>query len=139
MLYLFVMLMQGVANISGKWKANVKHGTAEEIYPNGDKFIGTYVEGQRTGKGKYIWKDGRYFDGQYAGDKKSGPGKIIWPNGRVYDGHFDEDYIHGPGVYFAENGVILKNQTWDKGKSKSRYINSLVILDLTDFILKIRT
>ncbi len=35
--------------ISGKWKANVKHGTAEEIYPNGDKFIGTYVDGQRTG------------------------------------------------------------------------------------------
>ena len=56
----------------GKWRANIKHGTAEEIYSNGDKFIGKYVEGLRTGQGKYIWKDGRYFVGNYKDNKKSG-------------------------------------------------------------------
>jgi hypothetical protein len=33
----------------------------------------------------------------------------------VYDGNFDDDHIHGPGVFFAESGIILKNQTWEKG------------------------
>lgn len=37
-------------HLLGKWRSNVKHGTAEEIYPNGDKFIGTYVEGRRQGR-----------------------------------------------------------------------------------------
>lgn len=39
----------------GKWKANVKHGTAEEIYLNGDKFIGTFVDGKRQGFKRFYY------------------------------------------------------------------------------------
>ena len=55
----------------------------------------------------------------YSCSPTSGPGKIIWPNGRVYDGNFNDDHIHGPGVFFAESGIVLKNQTWDKGEKPS--------------------
>ena len=37
----------------------------------------------------------------------------------MYDGNFDDDHIHGPGVFFAESGLVLKNQTWDKGEKPS--------------------
>lgn len=39
----------------------LKNGEGEEIFTNGDKYIGMYKEGKPHGKGKYQWADGSYY------------------------------------------------------------------------------
>ena len=39
----------------------MKHGKGEEIFSNGDRYIGQYKEGKPDGEGKYIWADESYY------------------------------------------------------------------------------
>jgi hypothetical protein len=38
------------------------------------------------GEGVFTWPDGRKYVGSYVDDKKEGHGVFYWPDGRKYDG-----------------------------------------------------
>ena len=91
------------------------HGQGKRTYPNGDIYVGDFVQGKRHGDGKLTrakngwvfeskWVDdelphrtkiclpGRKYIGDLVGLKKHGKGKITHPNGEVYVGDL-RDYI----------------------------------------------
>ena len=39
-----------------------------------------------NGQGTFIWPDGKKYVGTYVNDKKEGTGTFEWPNGRKYSG-----------------------------------------------------
>ena len=55
---------------------NMLNGRGEFVWPNGDKFIGDYVEG-----------------------KRNGPGEMIFQNGNSYKGTWKAGLYHGEGTF----------------------------------------
>ena len=41
----------------------LKHGYGEEVWPNGVKFEGDFVKGNKEGNGIFHWTDGGVFKG----------------------------------------------------------------------------
>ncbi|MDP1844371.1 MAG: hypothetical protein Q8K64_13215 [Sediminibacterium sp.] len=134
---------------SGEWKANKRNGKGKLYYINnyeydgdfvddlldgkgtmfwiegsqlkGDKFIGDFKKGQRTGKGKYIHANGIIEEGEFefdkfidpknkpwtcvSGDCKNGIGTFNRDPGESYIGQF-KDYKHdGDGTEIKKEGT----------------------------------
>ncbi|MDP2436151.1 MAG: hypothetical protein Q8P67_10445, partial [archaeon] len=68
-----------------------------KVYPNGDKYIGQYLQGKRDGKGLYIYSNGDIYDGFYRNGQFEGPGIFHFANGDVYEGDFASGMFHGQG------------------------------------------
>jgi hypothetical protein len=48
------------------------HGTGTINYANGNRYIGDWVEGKRTGRGVFTWSDGDQYEircSQISGDR----------------------------------------------------------------------
>jgi hypothetical protein len=41
----------------------MKHGLGEEIFANGDKYVGCFKNGKPDGYGEYFWKNGSVYKG----------------------------------------------------------------------------
>ena len=77
-------------------------------YPNGDKYIGAFKEGKRSGEGKYLYANGNKYEGQWDGGTRNGKGKLIFPNGNKYVGDFVDGKWTGKGTltnYFGDKYV----------------------------------
>jgi len=55
-----------------------KTGNGEAEYPNGDKFVGNYVNGTREGKGVYRYANGDKYDGEWIANNKHGIGIKVY-------------------------------------------------------------
>ena len=58
----------------------------------------------KHGVGKQIWKDGAKYEGEWINGKACGRGVFYHVNGDVYDGEFREDRANGQGTYYHQNG-----------------------------------
>lgn len=106
----------------GGWNSGKFHGYGRMITPDGDIFIGDFMDGQLSGKGKKqfhngnsyegellnsvphgfgeeIMSDGSRYKGFYKNGLKNGKGVYQWPEGSSYDGEFVEDKLEGNGKY----------------------------------------
>ncbi len=85
---------------------------------NDGKFIGSYIEGQKTGKGTRIWNDGTKYEGEYMGNKMNGSGIYIWPDGSSWEGEFkDDEPWNGKGTWHYQDGKT-KIGKWKNGRKK---------------------
>ncbi len=101
------------------------------FYANGDKYIGAFKEGNRSGDGKYTYSNGNKYVGQWTNGKKNGKGEFTYLNGSKYIGDFvngkwtgngtlinylGDKYVgeikdgkrHGKGVITSVNGYIFE-------------------------------
>lgn len=89
----------GIAEYSGKFRAGRKHGRGEKRWPNGDRYVGTFVEDRKEGTGIYTWGRGPWqgerYEGAYLNDRRHGFGTYRWPSGDVYAGPWKDDAIAG--------------------------------------------
>ncbi|XP_022967571.1 phosphatidylinositol 4-phosphate 5-kinase 8-like [Cucurbita maxima] len=86
-------------------------GTTENVFANGDVYIGSFKNSLLYGKGKYTWFDGTTYDGDWEDGKMTGKGKIIWPSGAKYEGEISGGYLHGFGTFNYSDGSIY-NGDW---------------------------
>lgn len=63
------------------------------VWPDGTRYVGTVVDGKRSGKGTIFWQDGTRFVGSFKNDLRNGPGTMILPDGTVYTGFFENDVL----------------------------------------------
>lgn len=49
-----------------------------KIYDNGDKYIGEFKDGKKTGQGTFTWANGDKYIGEYLNDKMHGQGTYTW-------------------------------------------------------------
>ena len=62
---------------------------------NGEKYVGGWLNGKKSGKGIVIYKDASKFVGQYRAGKRNGHGVFMYSNGDKYFGTFVDSYAQG--------------------------------------------
>ncbi|KAK1402242.1 Phosphatidylinositol 4-phosphate 5-kinase [Heracleum sosnowskyi] len=80
----------------------------ENIFPNGDVYLGNLKGMLPDGNGKYTWSDGTVYEGDWDKGKMTGKGKVLWPSGASYEGDFSRGYRHGFGTLISSNGSVYK-------------------------------
>ena len=55
------------------------NGFHTQIYNNGDKYEGNFVNGVRSGQGTYTWANGTVYTGEFMNGEPSGNGKYTYP------------------------------------------------------------
>lgn len=94
----------------------------------GDKYEGSWVNGEKCGHGVYTSADGTTYDGFWVGNKKNGHGcttynndgrsllsNFTWCEGDIYDGEFVDNARHGACEYTWFNGE-KQRFIWENGK-----------------------
>lgn len=56
-------------------------------------------DGVRNGRGVQVWEDGSRYEGEWINDRACGKGKLVHGNGDVYEGEWKDDKANGYGVY----------------------------------------
>ena len=85
----------------------------ENIYDNGDYFIGEYKNSLRNGKGILYYKNGNIqYEGDYVNGKSEGNGKYIWEDGTYYIGEWKNGLFNGKGKEYYSlkyiNALFIK-------------------------------
>jgi len=84
------------------------HHQGTMTFPNGEKYVGGFKRGMKSGRGTYTWPDGQTYEGEFKNDKANGRGRGTWPDGRTYAGEYKDGLANGQG-----------SATWTDGR---RYV-----------------
>ena len=52
-------------------------------YANGNKYIGEWKDGKKSGEGVMIYENGDLYDGEWQHGKKNGQGTLTLKNGNI--------------------------------------------------------
>ena len=58
---------------------------------NTNTYVGTFLDGKRSGHGTFYYADGSRYVGQFSNDEKHGVGKYTFHDGSVFCGNFKND------------------------------------------------
>ena len=104
---------QGICSGSDKSKWTNCVGTVTT--PKGQKYIGEFQNGERTGKGSYIYPHGLKYEGDFVNGRYNGQGTLSQPDGSKYVGTFLNDVANGDGTDFGMDGAVLRSGLWKDG------------------------
>lgn len=85
----------------------------------GDRYEGSYVQGERTGEGIYYHADGNKYVGNFKNGMQDRHGTFTWANGAVYDGQWKDNQRNGYGVYKWNVGDSYKRRADQQAVSVS--------------------
>ena len=85
----------GAARSSGE--TSTQPVTQTLVWPDDTRYVGTVLDGKRSGKGTITWQNGTRFVGHFKDDLKNGPGTLVLPDGSDYS-----DYV--------ENAILADHQ-----------------------------
>jgi hypothetical protein len=88
----------------GQWKKGQKSGEGKLIFSTGDYYIGQFSEDTFNGKGEFYFKTGEFYKGNWLNGKSHGEGEYYFENGNRYVGNFKNGMMHGHGVFYYEDG-----------------------------------
>lgn len=69
----------------------VRHGFGVQIWPDGAKYRGMWVNNKAEGKGTFSHADGDEYEGEFRHDKSNGYGVYKCADGTVYEGIWVDD------------------------------------------------
>ena len=78
------------------------HGHCIDTTPDGDEYVGDFVEGNREGKGKLTLKSGKFYEGAFVQNRPNGVGVLTTPGEERFEGVFTHD-----GENFTITGKII--------------------------------
>jgi S1-C subfamily serine protease len=90
-------------------------------YADGNKYVGEFRDGKRTGQGTYTWSSsGNKYVGEFRDGKLNGQGTYTWgPKsewaGDKYVGEWRDNKYNGQGTYTYANGTV-KEGIWKDDK-----------------------
>ncbi len=85
------------------WENGRRHGHGELTDPNGDHYVGSFVNGARDGVGTQRSQDG-FYRGEWANDLPNGEGRFNANDGSVYAGQWLDGERAGSGSYTDVSG-----------------------------------
>ena len=71
--------------------------------PNGS-YVGERVGGKANGHGVNIWPNGQRYEGSWKDELFNGKGTYTWPDGTGYQGEWRDSLKHGKGRYVLATG-----------------------------------
>ena len=101
-------------------------------YNDGDKYVGSTVNGIKKGFGKYTFKTGNYYEGNWESDKANGFGTFLDEDGTKYEGSWKDNIKDGKITKTEKFGAITE-ENWKNGKLNGKSI----ITSYDDGILEI--
>jgi len=79
-------------------------------FSNGDKYVGDYKNGKRSGKGVYYSFKGHKYEGEYENNKPNGQGIQTFANGERHEGLYKDGKLNGIGKRFYVSGSIYEGE-----------------------------
>ena len=108
-----------------KFKNDNKNGQGTLTFGSGskwagDKYVGEWKDGKRTGQGIYTFYNGNIYIGEFKDGKVSGQGTFTFGSGSEwsgdkYVGQFKNNKRNGQGTYTFADGRVEQG-TWKDGK-----------------------
>lgn len=80
---------------TGEFKNGLRHGSGTYVYTDGNKFVGTYENGEKY-YGTFYYKSGSTYTGYFKNDKRNGYGKAVSADGTVKEGEWKDGEYVGP-------------------------------------------
>ena len=108
-------------NYIGEFENNKKNGQGSYVWNDGDKYTGSWRDGNRHGLGTHIYANGAKYIGEFEGDEKHGQGSWYLPNGDKFEGEWKFNERNGEGIYIWANsgnkyiGSYLDDKKTGKG------------------------
>ena len=86
----------------------ILEGLGSKTYPDGDKYVGEWKDGERNGQGIFTFGKGKHegdkFVGEYKDGVRNGQGTYTWTNGQKYVGEWKDEKENGQGTMSLSNG-----------------------------------
>ncbi len=98
----------------GEFTYGEPNGMGTLTLSNGNKYVGQFQDGLRSGNGKMEYTNGDIFEGEWATDKKHGAGTYTWADGTKYVGNYFEGVMQGEGTITLKNGESYEGE-WKAG------------------------
>ncbi|HUI06511.1 MAG TPA: hypothetical protein VL486_05845 [Verrucomicrobiae bacterium] len=99
----------------GEFKRGIKSGRGAYTWPDGQKYEGEFKDNRANGQGTGTWPDGRRYVGGYRDGKPNGQGTGTWPDGRKYIGEFRYGQPDGTGRMTYPDGTV-EDGLWKQGQ-----------------------
>ena len=96
-------------------------GTA--TWPNGDKYVGAYKDGNINGQGTYTFANGEKHVGDHKDGKPNGQGTRTFANGDKYVGEWRDGKYHGQGTATYADGRVQEGIWADNQFVRAEKIN----------------
>ncbi len=129
---LTVLALTVEAQEQGCSTGDCDNGIGRFIFPNSDKYVGEFKNGQLNGNGHYISKNGNEYRGQFKDNMRHGYGTYRWVNGDLYIGEYKNNEREGEGTYFGTDGTVNEG-FWEKGI----FVKTNETADSLDFVQKV--
>lgn len=76
----------------GQWsKEGLRQGRGIQLWPDGSKYEGYWLNDMANGRGRLIHSDGDVYEGEWVNDKAQGKGTYIHMDGAKYTGEWADD------------------------------------------------
>ena len=118
-----VQLWPNGAKYYGYWINNKVNKKGKLVHREGDIYEGEWVDNKAEGFGIYTSLDGTKYEGYWVDDKQQGKGREEWPDGNIYVGDYMEGKKHGQGKFTWNDGAIYEGEFVDNNiEGKGFYI-----------------
>jgi hypothetical protein len=79
----------------------------------GDRYVGNFDQGLRSGEGKYEWQCGDIYEGLWCNDERNGFGILKYQSGNIYRGEWLRGQRSGRGEITFCDGSSFHGQWWN--------------------------
>jgi hypothetical protein len=88
-----------------------------EVWPDGEKYVGEYLNGKKIGQGTLTWASGNKYVGEFRNNRQHGQGTYTYANGSKYVGEFRDGYLDGQGTFTWADGAKYVGEYKENKKS----------------------
>ena len=96
----------------GEWRDGKRTGQGTITYADGNKYVGEYRDDKQTGQGTFTWNNGDKYVGEYRDGKLTGQGTFTWADGSKDVGEWRDNLLNGYAIRYSSNGSIEKEGIW---------------------------
>ncbi|MEG1409906.1 MAG: hypothetical protein RSD36_08685 [Terrisporobacter sp.] len=96
----------------GEFKNNIREGTGQCLFDNGNKYLGYFEEDLFNGIGEMKYANKDEYIGQWQNNKKHGRGVFTWADGSRYNGEYAQGKMEGFGMCFDHTGNLIYQGEW---------------------------
>ncbi len=105
----------GVDTYTGDLKAGKRNGTGTQLWSDGDRYDGEFLNDKRHGHGVYRHGNGyEVYDGEYLAGQRTGTGKVTFSDGHYYQGQLLDGKANGYGRMLGSDGRLYEG-AWSNG------------------------